>query len=600
VPEARTDRTPYLGLLALMIAGADSQGWGFPYWNQYWLDAALSGLAQAVRDGSVPLAAPASAPTAGISASAGIIPGEVALEIAQTFVDEFGRETEAGPVALVTTPVALVDPLEPPTLGTPTLGGASGYEGGLLEIWFSWTDGAGGETLASPGAQVEVPYQAGGLKSEVALTLPSTPAFLGAAGANIYIRHRGGNVVLAYRIETDDVDEITLTGAVADCERSIPLARSTGSINAIDITGASPVGEHGFLTRFYIRPEGSVWTSQDSRLRIGGVEEWDPATVEYPLLYTGSAEQSAPGYPPPVSQVKALRPLDLGTEVIGTLDWTRLPDEAALDTELALPIGDCLLSGFLVTAHTPADMAVDVATGVALIAAGMFAPGAIELAIPTADPTLDRIDIICLADDGTIEGPTENANLKGTPGAEPSAPTTPAGYLIIAEIYVTHAEMEISTPDITDSRVLLTTLVDETAARVSGDEGIAGDLNTHAADAEAHASKAHLMDTVNQTCPNSMSTDFTVPNMESALVTSVRAVATSSGAIDYDLYLYEDSGRTVLAYQAGEGSGAGIQQATFLDRVPWEWFGGTAIYARVTNYSAADISNLALTIRYRK
>jgi hypothetical protein len=59
-----------------------------------------------------------------------------------------------------------------------------------------------------------------------------------------------------------------------------------------------------------------------------------------------------------------------------------------------------------------------------LLTSGMFEPEAVELTIPTADLNYDRIDIVCLADDGAIEGPTENAALKGTPAATPEVPAT--------------------------------------------------------------------------------------------------------------------------------------------------------------------------------
>ena len=166
MPDTRTDRTSYLGLLALMIAAADTENWSYPYWNVKQIDAALAALADAPRDGTVPLVAPPAAPTAAISATSGTIAGSVTLEIGQTFVDVYGRETDVGPLATVATPAAITDPITAATLGTPTLGGLSGYEGGLLEVWYSWTDGSGGETLPSPPAQVDVPYQAGGLLSD--------------------------------------------------------------------------------------------------------------------------------------------------------------------------------------------------------------------------------------------------------------------------------------------------------------------------------------------------------------------------------------------------------------------------------------------------
>lgn len=50
MPEYRAERTSYLGLLALMLAQADSENWSYPYWNVRQIDAALSALAQAARE----------------------------------------------------------------------------------------------------------------------------------------------------------------------------------------------------------------------------------------------------------------------------------------------------------------------------------------------------------------------------------------------------------------------------------------------------------------------------------------------------------------------------------------------------------------------
>lgn len=444
MPEERLDRTSYLGLLALMVAAADSQNWSYPYWNVKQIDAALAAIADAPRDGAVLLANPAAAPTAALSATPGSIAGGISLEIGQTFVDAYGRETAVSPLATVTTPAAIADPTTAATLGTPTLGGASGYEGGLLEVWYSWTDGAGGETMPSPVAQVDVPYQAGGLLSEVQVTLPSTPAVAGAAGANIYLRHRGGNVVLAYRILVEGTATVTLSGAVADCYRSTPLVNSTGSVNAIDVTGqAAPTG--AALTRFYVRNQGDSWASSDQRLKLAGASEWDPATVTYPLLYTGASTELTAGYPPTTSQVKPFRPVDLATEVSGELSADSLPDDLTVKT-------------------------------------------------------------------GTL-------------------------------------------------------------------------------------------DTANVSCDSQEYADFTITGVPSCLVTEVEALATMSGTPNYDLQFFSDSGRTVLAYQAGnagEEEGIGIGSATFIDRIPWEWFGGETIYGRVYNWAGASMGDLAVTIKWRR
>jgi hypothetical protein len=203
MPEMRTERTPFLGLLALMMAAANSQGWAYPYWNVRQVDAALNALANAVRDGIVPLSAPSVAPGVVMETGGGYLSAGQVLDVAQTFVDEWGRETAAGPCKTVDMGEGLADPESPLTIGTPTVE-ASGFEGGLLEVWYSWADATGGETLASPPAQRTLPYLAAGLYSQVTVTLPATPASVGASGANIYGRHRSGNIIMLAVITDPD------------------------------------------------------------------------------------------------------------------------------------------------------------------------------------------------------------------------------------------------------------------------------------------------------------------------------------------------------------------------------------------------------------
>ncbi|MBN1320730.1 MAG: hypothetical protein JXA87_07815 [Thermoleophilia bacterium] len=337
--DSRTDRTDFLGLLAIMIASATSEGWAFPYWNVLQMDAALSGLANALRDGTVPLEAPLTPPTLEMDVGGGYLSAGQVLGVAQTFVDEWGRETEAGTEATIDLGEGIEDPDTALGVGSPATMG-SGFEGGLLEVWYAWTDATGGETLASPAAQVNLPYLAAGLYSQVPVTLPATPASVGASGANIYTRHRRGNIVMMTVITEDTETEALLDGDTYNCYRSLPLVNSTGSVRSIKITGvAAPSGAK--KTRFYVRVAGQAWTAGDRRLRVGGLDEYDPDTVTYPLTYTGASEEMAPGWPPPTSQVFAIRPIDLATEVTGLLSPTHLEgggggavSDAALNREL--------------------------------------------------------------------------------------------------------------------------------------------------------------------------------------------------------------------------------------------------------------------------
>lgn len=458
MPEARTDRTDFLSLLAVMVASASSEGWAFPYWNMIQIDAALSAMASGLRDGTVPLEAPAAPPTLAMDVGGGYLSAGQVLSVVQTYVDQWGRETEAGAEATIDLGEGIGNPATAPSLGAPVTEGF-GFEGGLLEAWYTWTDATGGETMASPVAQVNLPYLTAGLYSQVAATLPATPASVGASGANIYTRHRRGNVVMMTVITDASETQALLDGSTYNCYRALPLVNSTGSVRSIEITGVE-APEKAVKTRFYVRVAGQAWTAGDRRLRVGGRDEYDPDTVTYPLTYTGAPDELAPGWPPPTSQVFAIRPTDLATEVTGTLPASQLPLEAVLEPELVRSTGEAILSGFAVSAHTPADLGVRVAAGEALLAVGRVVCDITDLALPTADPDHPRIDLICIAADGAIEGPMENAALKGGPAAEPVAPSVPEGYISLAEVAVPAATASIVGGSITDMRWLVPTLVE--------------------------------------------------------------------------------------------------------------------------------------------
>jgi len=497
VPEERTERTAYQGLLALMVVAADSESWGFPYWNSLLLDAALQGLAQAPRDGTAHLTAPALAPTTALVAGGGVLPAGQSLEVVQTFVDAFGRETLAGAAVIQSTGAPLADPVSAAAFGSITESG-TGYEGGLFEIWFSWTDGASGETLPSPVVTTDLPYRAGGLKSEVVVNLPSTPAAAGASGANIYARHRSGNVVLAYQILVDSVSQATLTGVAADCYRTLPLANSTFANRAIDITGrAANGGESPGLTRLYIRPEGATWSAGDRRLKLAGLDEWDPTTVTYPLRYTGGTGELAPGYPPSVSQVKAIRPVDLATETVGTLSEAQIPGTLARDEEVAQLLGGpYVVSGLLVEAQASPNMTVKSSLGICVSSSRIWSVAAdTSIAIAAADPTNPRIDIVCVNTSGAVVSSSEDASCKGIAAGSPVAPSTPAGYVELAQVSIPATDTTIEGGQLTDSRTLIGTVLASLVALDTAIDTVSGDLTTHVADTGAHLPTASIAET---------------------------------------------------------------------------------------------------------
>ena len=89
-------------------------------------------------------------------------------------------------------------------------------------------------------------------------------------------------------------------------------------------------------------------------------------------------------------------------------------------------------------------------------------------------------------------------------------------------------------------------------------------------------------------------TNFTITTLGGCLVVRILMTVTQDGTPDYDLEIYEDSGRTTLAYQAQN-----ISEATFDDKIPWEWFGGTTMYCTLYNNDTEDITASTIDITYR-
>ena len=747
--ENRTERTDLLGLLALMSApsgagpGSNTQGWGFPYWNQVYLDALLAALHEAPRDGVALLTAPATGPTVAVSATSGYLPAGQTLEVVQTWVDEWGRETNAGAVGSVSTGTPIADPDTAPTLGTPSPA-AAGFDGGLLEVAYSWIDAAAGETIASPIATVDIPYLSGGLQSEVLVTLPATPASVGAAGAFIYARHRSGNWVRAAAISVDTEDEETLDGTWISCFVSLPLANSTGAGIAIDITGIADASGNAALTRFYVRQSGETWTAGDRRLKVGGADEWDPATVSYPLVYRGASGEMAPGYPPPVTQILPIRQVDLTTEAMGALDEQYIESRVTRDSEICQLLGGPYVqTGLLVTAKDPASSGVQSSEGWAVAASNIWHVAAdTSVPISAGDATHARIDLVCVNASGVVRSSWEDALLKGTPATPPVAPSTPEGYVLLAEVLVDVGATVITADKITDRRTLGPNIgglaVYEAPEDPDGTldwdanlpaSGTAGQLALVMADPTspierwAHQARLYMwndkiavpaweilnpmqptehwadfpyqeytetpgtcwlqqkeedgpfflhtvhpsgftgtgkdlplylygvgglsdrlglvawcadkaaLDTLGEpwwgegalgftystkrwyvwdgtawidlgpgtaeeddiTCGGSTTANFTIDLPGPCLITQVAAAATSAGTLDYDLELFEDSDRTILAYKV-----EGVDSASYDDRIPLEWFGGDTCYGKITNNSGDAITDLDLTIKTRR
>jgi len=142
-----------------------------------------------------------------------------------------------------------------------------------------------------------------------------------------------------------------------------------------------------------------------------------------------------------------------------------------------------------VTQNSPAGMSVRVGSGWAAIV-GTTQPNmgtyvgynddTVVLGLTTADPTNPRIDRVCMTvNDAYYTGSLNNVVLQvvaGTPAGSPVAPATPANSISLATIAVAAGATAITTANITDTRVLVTTNIPESGdiSSVTAGNGLSG------------------------------------------------------------------------------------------------------------------------------
>ena len=127
-----------------------------------------------------------------------------------------------------------------------------------------------------------------------------------------------------------------------------------------------------------------------------------------------------------------------------------------------------------VTQNSPAGMSVRVAAGWAAIVgttqANMgtyvgYNDDTVVLGVTTADPTNPRIDRVCMTvNDAYYTGSLNNVVLQvvaGTPAGSPVAPATPANSISLATVAIAAGATALTTANITDTRVLVTTNIPE-------------------------------------------------------------------------------------------------------------------------------------------
>jgi hypothetical protein len=104
----------------------------------------------------------------------------------------------------------------------------------------------------------------------------------------------------------------------------------------------------------------------------------------------------------------------------------------------------------------------------------------VVLGVTTADPTNPRIDRVCMTvNDAYYTGSLNNVVLQvvaGTPAGSPVAPATPANSISLATVAVAAGATALTTANITDTRVLVTTNIPESGdiSSVTAGTGLSG------------------------------------------------------------------------------------------------------------------------------
>jgi hypothetical protein len=148
-----------------------------------------------------------------------------------------------------------------------------------------------------------------------------------------------------------------------------------------------------------------------------------------------------------------------------------------------------------VTPNSPVGMSVIVASGWAAIVGTTqsnmgtyvgYNDAPTVVAITTANPTNPRIDLLCMTvNDAYYTGALNNVVFQvvvGTPASSPVAPALPANSIALAEIDVAAGALSITSGDITDLRVLVTTNIPESGdiTAVTAGTGLSGGGTTGA------------------------------------------------------------------------------------------------------------------------
>lgn len=213
--------TPNFGLTRIQTGEQiTARGNAYTDRDRLTIDALLHALQHHTHTGTERLRNPSQPPALTLNAGSGSLASDTTFYYRVALVDKWGLESAASGEASVTTPTGL----EADTAPTLALTSGGSLPANTFSYVYTWVASAGGESTASPVAQVVTD----GIDGTVTLTLPALPS--GASQANVYRARLG--LSNYYYVGATSTGTFVDAGLPDDCCGSTPPAVSTATSSA--------------------------------------------------------------------------------------------------------------------------------------------------------------------------------------------------------------------------------------------------------------------------------------------------------------------------------------------------------------------------------